>query len=180
MKLSKSIHNLVRKKLAILILTLIILQGITFTIYLSSAQSQNFKIINIVVKSATGGPSIYPGSRRVSLKIETQYLNESEAEAVTGVLEVPPEIKFSAGSGACAPARMLNGTVALTVEKGDYVTFDYFLDVMKNATPGRYSLNISITYRIGMEILSELHTNCLLYTSPSPRDLSTSRMPSSA
>ena len=24
------------------------------------------------------------------------------------------------------------------------------------------------------------HTNCLLYTSPSPRDLSTSRMPSSA
>ena len=26
----------------------------------------------------------------------------------------------------------------------------------------------------------ELDTNCLLYTSPSPRDLSTSRMPSSA
>ena len=26
----------------------------------------------------------------------------------------------------------------------------------------------------------ELSTNCLLYTSPSPRDLSTSRMPSSA
>ena len=26
----------------------------------------------------------------------------------------------------------------------------------------------------------ELHINCLLYTSPSPRDLSTSRMPSSA
>ena len=28
--------------------------------------------------------------------------------------------------------------------------------------------------------VNELHTNCLLYTSPSPRDLSTSRMPSSA
>ena len=26
----------------------------------------------------------------------------------------------------------------------------------------------------------QLYTNCLLYTSPSPRDLSTSRMPSSA
>ena len=168
MKLSKSIHNLVRKKLAILLLTLIILQGIAFTIHPSSAQSQNFKIINIVVKSATGGPSIYPGSRRVSLKIETQYLNESEAEAVTGVLEVPPEIEFSAGSGACAPARMLNGTVALTVKKGDYVTFDYFLDVMKNATPGRYSLNISITYRIGTEILSELHTNLNITVSKYP------------
>jgi len=29
-------------------------------------------------------------------------------------------------------------------------------------------------------VVSELATNCLLYTSPSPRDLSTSRMPSSA
>ena len=28
--------------------------------------------------------------------------------------------------------------------------------------------------------LSEINNNCLLYTSPSPRDLSTSRMPSSA
>ena len=30
------------------------------------------------------------------------------------------------------------------------------------------------------EFLSELAEHCLLYTSPSPRDLSTSRMPSSA
>jgi len=58
MKLSKSIHNLARKKLAILLLTLIILQGIAFTIHPSSAQSQNFKIINVVVKSAAGEPSI--------------------------------------------------------------------------------------------------------------------------
>ena len=28
--------------------------------------------------------------------------------------------------------------------------------------------------------LNEIHNYCLLYTSPSPRDLSTSRMPSSA
>ena len=34
---------------------------------------------------------------------------------------------------------------------------------------------------IGLSILSGAHTHiCLLYTSPSPRDLSTSRMPSSA
>ena len=30
------------------------------------------------------------------------------------------------------------------------------------------------------EIAAALHVTCLLYTSPSPRDLSTSRMPSSA
>ena len=32
----------------------------------------------------------------------------------------------------------------------------------------------------GTELLLEPSTHCLLYTSPSPRDLSTSRMPSSA
>ena len=44
----------------------------------------------------------------------------------------------------------------------------------------------SATFKIG-EIYRELHSedyeeayDCLLYTSPSPRDLSTSRMPSSA
>ena len=37
----------------------------------------------------------------------------------------------------------------------------------------------SIDYRIGTRYMGE-HIDCLLYTSPSPRDLSTSRMPSSA
>ena len=32
----------------------------------------------------------------------------------------------------------------------------------------------------GDELLSDMYKVCLLYTSPSPRDLSTSRMPSSA
>ena len=32
----------------------------------------------------------------------------------------------------------------------------------------------------GARITGSLHMTCLLYTSPSPRDLSTSRMPSSA
>ena len=32
----------------------------------------------------------------------------------------------------------------------------------------------------GLELVKQLDTACLLYTSPSPRDLSTSRMPSSA
>ena len=36
------------------------------------------------------------------------------------------------------------------------------------------------TYEIPIRHQGELHYICLLYTSPSPRDLSTSRMPSSA
>ena len=33
---------------------------------------------------------------------------------------------------------------------------------------------------LGLIVTEELYKRCLLYTSPSPRDLSTSRMPSSA
>ena len=33
---------------------------------------------------------------------------------------------------------------------------------------------------IDLELMEDLNNICLLYTSPSPRDLSTSRMPSSA
>ena len=36
------------------------------------------------------------------------------------------------------------------------------------------------TEMLGDIVFAELPENCLLYTSPSPRDLSTSRMPSSA
>ena len=45
------------------------------------------------------------------------------------------------------------------------------------------SKNIGLTYDkdvIYVEDYRALYTACLLYTSPSPRDLSTSRMPSSA
>ena len=35
-------------------------------------------------------------------------------------------------------------------------------------------------HALNAEMIAELHKACLLYTSPSPRDLTTSRMPSSA
>ena len=47
-------------------------------------------------------------------------------------------------------------------------------ETLMNATRG-YSL-----YTSGTQPYRDLFTSCLLYTSPSPRDLSTSRMPSSA
>ena len=52
-------------------------------------------------------------------------------------------------------------------------------------SPGRQALRMFLRNRaavFGLVLLSGivLMTLCLLYTSPSPRDLSTSRMPSSA
>ena len=50
--------------------------------------------------------------------------------------------------------------------------------VSRNAVIGKaHRLNLSAKIKTRSSIN---HNNCLLYTSPSPRDLSTSRMPSSA
>ena len=51
---------------------------------------------------------------------------------------------------------------------------DSAADVVVCLAPGVHTL-AGRTLRLGSE-----HNHCLLYTSPSPRDLSTSRMPSSA
>ena len=50
-------------------------------------------------------------------------------------------------------------------------------DAKESIVSGEGPLDVRISNAIF--ILDEI-TNCLLYTSPSPRDLSTSRMPSSA
>ena len=47
-----------------------------------------------------------------------------------------------------------------------------------NTDNGTFQINDS--QRKGLEVNGGVFNNCLLYTSPSPRDLSTSRMPSSA
>ena len=48
------------------------------------------------------------------------------------------------------------------------------------ATSGTYSTSDKANMQAEVSALSTQITSCLLYTSPSPRDLSTSRMPSSA
>ena len=49
-----------------------------------------------------------------------------------------------------------------------------------NGNGGVERVNYTMAQMLAM-VVNELHNNCcLLYTSPSPRDLSTSRMPSSA
>ena len=46
---------------------------------------------------------------------------------------------------------------------------------------GAFRVSYRMPLRVETSVISDaLVTDCLLYTSPSPRDLSTSRMPSSA
>ena len=48
---------------------------------------------------------------------------------------------------------------------------EVFEDMILRSVPG---------YQTSLRLITQYTKNCLLYTSPSPRDLSTSRMPSSA
>ncbi|MBS7649272.1 hypothetical protein KEJ17_06505 [Candidatus Bathyarchaeota archaeon] len=108
---------------------------------------EEFNIRNVNVRSSADTPGIYPGSRRVNLKVEVVYLGGSPAQSVVGWLNTTDEhIGFSSGSGACSPARLLNGTVATNVNVGDYVTFEYLLDISSSLSPGLYELRLNITY----------------------------------
>ena len=66
-----------------------------------------------------------------------------------------------------------NPTYKIEVEKGDGTKYD----ITNNIIQGEYTDGITET--IG-NFSFKINNSCLLYTSPSPRDLSTSRMPSSA
>ena len=62
-------------------------------------------------------------------------------------------------------------------------TYDLtFIDANKREYPDYYELALTLTRPGGFILADDVlwDGNCLLYTSPSPRDLSTSRMPSSA
>ena len=59
------------------------------------------------------------------------------------------------------------------IHTGEFVEIDAPSELLKDAT-------LAIEPRMDSVSSSHLKSTCLLYTSPSPRDLSTSRMPSSA
>ena len=74
-------------------------------------------------------------------------------------------------------AGLLPESIPMHTTDGIYWTADVELEVPKEGMTINYSYQIEQNQII---IRKEWDSFCLLYTSPSPRDLSTSRMPSSA
>eukprot|EP00831_Metopus_contortus_P019941 TRINITY_DN18709_c0_g1_i1.p1 TRINITY_DN18709_c0_g1~~TRINITY_DN18709_c0_g1_i1.p1 ORF type:complete len:113 (-),score=32.63 TRINITY_DN18709_c0_g1_i1:78-416(-) len=70
----------------------------------------------------------------------------------------------------------LSGEVSFQDEKTESYFYDGFLGGIAKAALNSYHFKNNEM----IVLVKELCENCLLYTSPSPRDLSTSRMPSSA
>jgi hypothetical protein len=155
--LKKRLKNLMKR----IFLPMILAELLVLTVFSSRiniyCQQERFSIIGVNVKSSSGSSSIYPGSSRVSLKIEAMYVGAIEAESVVGHLKTVPGIDFSAGSGSLAPAKLLNGSIAYKVETGDCVTFEYSLDISKSLPPGLYYLTLNITYRYGPSLSYEEH-----------------------
>ena len=150
-----------KRKAGLTLIILMILAEFLFSLPKRiSCNQDNFSIVGVVVRSSSGSEKIYPGSRRVSLRIEAAYMGSTTARSVTGHLKTVEGIDFSAGSGPSAPARSLNGSVLFKVEVGDHVTFDYYLDISKSISPGTYTLTLNITYRLegNVTLLSEAHS----------------------
>ena len=75
-----------------------------------------------------------------------------------------------------AVTHVIEFTIALTV-------FVLLIQAFTSSMNHRIGIDLDINddkVVMAREAISELAGSCLLYTSPSPRDLSTSRMPSSA
>ena len=67
-------------------------------------------------------------------------------------------------------------TIPETFEK----TKEHLRDLFQKGHPLVGICSSGILIRSLADVLSDKHTDCLLYTSPSPRDVEESRMPSSA
>jgi hypothetical protein len=149
-----------RKLLAIILALMLILQYATLIPNRTLGDSsEEFSIRNVNVRSSADTAWIYPGSKRVNLKVEVVYLGSSSAQSVIGWLNTTDErIGFSSGSGACSPARLLNGTVATSVNIGDYVTFEYLLDISSSLSPDLYELKLNITYLKVGTFTFEIHS----------------------
>ena len=127
---------------------------------LASDPTEELPILDLRIKKAVTGF----GTRLISLNDQTTALDKY----------ADLKLKYKIGSEAFAVDSLAEG---LARELGESIEFSSALvqtgissDEMKSLVEAvRSSMKICVVYN-----------PCLLYTSPSPRDLSTSRMPSSA
>ena len=95
-------------------------------------------------------------------------------DAIVGRIATTPFVVYPPGIATIVPGERLTERAKPMI---DYLKM---FEASFNTFPG-FDVEIQGVYReTDASGRVRLHTYCLLYTSPSPRDLSTSRMPSSA
>lgn len=152
LKSLKKMSSVMLVMMLVLQCTPIIMQNVAF------GETVDFVIKNVNVRSSADTAYIYPGSSRVNLKIEAVYQNVTPAQNVVGWLNTTTTgIGFGAQSGACSPAKLLNGSIAENITLNTYVTFEYLLDINSSIAPGDYELTLNITYVKEGNINFEVH-----------------------
>lgn len=147
-----------RKISATMLVMLLVLQcTVIFVQNVAFGEVEDFAIKNVNVRSSVDTAHVYPGSSRVSLKVEAAYQNSTPAQNVVGWLNTTEGISFSSQSGACSPARLLNGSIAENVTLNTHVAFEYLLDINSSLAPGNYELTLNITYVKENSVTFEVH-----------------------
>ncbi|MGB9676287.1 MAG: hypothetical protein ACPL0C_03780 [Candidatus Bathyarchaeales archaeon] len=152
LKALKKISSAILVMMLVLQCIPILIQNVAF------GETVDFAIKNVNVRSSADTAYIYPGSSRVNLKIEAAYQNITPAQDVVGWLNTTTaSIGFSTQSGACSPAKLLNGSIAENVTLNTHVTFEYLLDINSSLEPGDYELTLNITYMKEGSIVFEVY-----------------------
>ena len=113
----------------------------------------------------------------------------AQSVTINNVPDPATEGEFTYTDAAGVVQTVAAGTV-LTPEEAATLMFDPVMDFTGMVATVMYTVtdingetsdaNIDITVTPTPDAVDDVYSGCLLYTSPSPRDLSTSRMPSSA
>ncbi|MEM3726351.1 MAG: hypothetical protein QXK98_05755 [Candidatus Bathyarchaeia archaeon] len=136
-----------KKSLTLILVFTLVFQYAFLSANRTFGEIGDFRIVYFNVRSSADTAEVYPGSKRVDLKVEAVYQNNTPAQNVVGWLNTTVEgIGFSSGSGSCSPARLLNGSVTENVSINTYVTFEYLLDISNSVEPKEYELELNITY----------------------------------
>jgi len=158
-----------KKSLTFILVFTLVLQHASLFTNRTFGEIEDFRIVYFNVRSSADTAEVYPGSKRVDLKVEAVYQNSIPAQNVVGWLNTTVEgIGFSSGSGSCSPARLLNGSVTENISINTYVTFEYLLDISDSVEPKEYELELNITYIKEGNTAFEAHT-ITLTVSPYPQ-----------
>ena len=136
-----------RRVYAAILLLMLILSQFSF-ISRIQAQSQVFALQSYSYKSSANTNTIYPGSRNVIITVNTVYNGSSPAYISAGCINLPQGFSISRGYSSCAPPQSANGSTHTIAEPGDIIVFTYHIDVNSDTSPGTYSTNITIYYRL--------------------------------
>ncbi len=121
----------------------------------TSSTTNGIELINVIWRSSSGDPHVYPGSNQASLLVELRNNYNGSIRDVVGCLVTPPGFMPSLGRGLCTSATAPNGSSISSIPAGYVFHLRYLLDVNESIVPGTYNFTIEISYLYNFSYLTE-------------------------